>query len=104
MYARVVFAFLIDAQGRVKFLHQARIAVTLAAVGRDVERLWLSEVTLSGVLCTFLGVSVGVAAVTIVARQAASPMNVVIEKFGGGAQSRIIQLHMALNAGTLLLC
>src|SRR5713226_9537025 len=86
--AGVVFAFLIDAQRRIEPLHQVRIAVALATVCRNVERLWLSQVTLPRVLRSFFGVGVGIAAMTIVARQSTSMMDVVVEEFGGRAQSR----------------
>ena len=78
--------------------------MALATVSRDVERLWFSEITFARILRGFFGVSVWITAMAIVAGQTARFMNVVVEKFRGRAESRVIELAVAFDTGTLLLC
>ena len=85
-------------------LHEICIAMALSAVGRDIELLWLSEITFPRILCSFLAVVVGIAAMTIIARQSSRTMDVVSEKFSGGTESRIVQPSMAFDARALFLC
>ena len=85
VHACVVFAFLIDAQAGIEPLHQVRVAVALAAISRDVERLWFSEIASARIFRACFRVVVWIAAMTIVARQAARFVNVVVEGLGGGA-------------------
>ena len=85
VYARVIFALLIHAQARIEPLHQVRVAVALAAISRDVERLWFSEIAFARIFRACFRVVVWIAAMTIVARQAARFVNVVVEGLGGGA-------------------
>ena len=78
--AGVVLTFLIYPQRGIKSFHQARITVALTTVSRDVERFWFSQITLSRVLRAFFRVGIGVTAVTVITRQAARVMDVVIEE------------------------
>ena len=103
MNAGVVLAFLVDAQRGVKLLHQRGVAVTLAAVGRNVERPRLSQVAFAHILCGFLRVSLWVAAMAVVAGQPAPAMYVVVKQFSRRTEARIIQLRMTLDTGTLFL-
>src|SRR6266516_3095313 len=83
--AGVVFALLIDAQARIETLHQGRVAMALATVSRDVKRLRFSEIALARILRAFFCIVVRIASVTIVARQAARFVNIVVEGLSGGA-------------------
>jgi len=103
VHARVVLLFLIYSQRRIEFLHQVRVAVALAAVCGNVERLWFSQIALSWILSGFFGICVGIAAMAIIARKSPSMMNVVIEKFRRRAQSGIFQFRVAFDARTLFL-
>ena len=98
VHTRVVFTFLINPQRRIKFLHQVRVAMALATVGGYVECLWFSQITLAWILCAFLGVCVGIAAMAIIARKSTRTMNIVIEKFCRRAQPRIFQAGVTFNA------
>ena len=98
VHTGVVFAFLIDAQRGIESLHQVRIAVALTTVSRNVERLWFSQIALARIFRAFLSVRRRIAAVTIVAGQAARMMYVVIKEFSGRTESRIFQLCMTLDA------
>src|SRR5437016_3438717 len=85
VYARVIFALLIHAQAGIESLHQVCVAMALAAISRNVERLWFSEIAFARIFRACFRVVVWIAAMTIVARQAAGMMNVVIEGLGGAA-------------------
>ena len=101
--ARVVFAFLIDSQRGIEFLHQVRITMTFAAVCWNVECLWLSEKTLRRILRCLTRVGIRIAPMTIIARQATSTMDVVGEISSRVTQARIVQPHVAIDAGAFLL-
>ena len=66
VHAGVVLSLLVDAQTWVKALHQIRVAMTLATIGRDVERLRFSQIALPRILCRFFGVGIWIATMTIV--------------------------------------
>ena len=67
VYAGVVFALLIDAQAWIESLHQVCVAVALAAISRDVERLWFSEIASARIFRACFRVVFWIAAMTIVA-------------------------------------
>jgi hypothetical protein len=77
--------------------------MAFATVGRNVEGLWFSQKTFSRILCGFTCIGIWITAMTIIARQAPSPMYVVFEIPGRRTQSRIVQLDVAFDTGTLLL-
>src|SRR5574341_1787178 len=100
---RVVLAFLVDAQAGVKTLNQVCVAVALAAVGGNIERLWLSEVPFPQIVSRLIRIGVWIATVAVVAHQAACFVNVVIEKFRGRAEARVVEFGMTFDAGVFLL-
>ena len=77
--------------------------MTLATVSWDVQRLWLSQVALPRIFCALLRVIIRIAAMTIIAGQATGFVNIVVEKFCGGAEPGIVEFDVALDAGTFLL-
>src|SRR5204863_8586706 len=93
--AGVVFALLIDSQRGIESLHQVRVAVTLATVRRDIQGLRLAKITFAWILGSFLRLSIGIAAMAIVAGQSASVMDVIIEELRRRAQTWIIELQVA---------
>jgi len=103
VHTGVILAFLIDPQAWIESLHEIRVAVALSAVRGDIELLWLSQITFPRIFCTFLAVVVGISAMTIITRQSSRTMDVIGEKFGRRAESRIVQPSMALNARALFL-
>ena len=74
---------LIHTQRGVESLHQVRVTMTFATVSRNVQRPWLSQVTFSWVLRGFTGGGIRIAAMTVVAREAATTMYVVFKELGG---------------------
>ena len=103
VHARVILFLLIHSQRRIESLHQIRVAVALAAVRRNIERLWFAEIALARILRGFFGVGIGIPTMAIVAGQTARFMNVVIEQFRGRAQARVVKFDVAFNAGAFLL-
>jgi hypothetical protein len=101
--AGVILAFLVDTKRRIESLHQVRVAMAFAAISRNVESLWLSQKTFGRVLRSFFSVGVGIAAVTIIARQTARFVNVIVEEFRRSAQTCVFKLDMTIDAGTLFL-
>ena len=65
--AGVILFLLINAQAGIESLNQVRIAVALAAISRDIERFWLTQIAFAGILGGFFCVRTGIAAMTIVA-------------------------------------
>src|SRR5436190_460631 len=77
--------------------------MALAAVSRDIERLWFPEVALARILRSFFCIGIRIAAMAIIAGQAARFMNVVIEQFRGRAEACVGELDMAFDAGAFFL-
>ena len=80
--ARSVFLNLVHPHGRIEFLHQVGIAVTLAAKRRYLHRRGLADVPATRILREGLIRLRRIAPVAIDTRQAADLVNVVIEKAG----------------------
>jgi hypothetical protein len=99
--AGVVFALLINPQPRIESLHQIRIAVALAAIGWDVERLRFSQISFARILGRFFCVGIRIATMTIVTRQSARFVNVGVESFRRRAEARIFKLDVAFDTGRL---
>src|SRR6516164_8438973 len=59
----VVLFFLVHPQRRIESFHEVGVAVAFAAVSRDVERLWLAEITFARILGTLFRVRIRIAAV-----------------------------------------
>ena len=77
--------------------------MTLAAVSRNVERLWFSKIALANVVSSFGCGRRWIAAVTVVAHQAARFVNVIVEQLGGRADARIVEPGVTFDAGVFLL-